>query len=64
MLFVFQLDYKTLFRDGLGGLMSRVSDELQQRAKDKVNEAAVGYIAGGGEMTKRRQGVWSRPAVK
>ena len=46
MLFVFQLDYKTLFRDGLGGLMSRVSDELQQRAKDKVNEAAVGCIAG------------------
>jgi hypothetical protein len=50
MLFVFQVDYRTLFREGLGGLMSRASEEA------KANDAAVGAIAGEEEDDEAAQG--------
>ena len=50
MLFVLQVDYRTLFRGGLGGLMSRASEEA------KANDAAVGAIAGEEEDDEAAQG--------
>jgi len=50
MLFVFQVDWRTLFREGFSGLMSRATEEAQARAeakiKGKLNDAALGAIEG------------------
>jgi hypothetical protein len=56
MLFVFQVDYRTLIREGLGGLMSRAAEEAKQRAVAKANDAAVGAIAGEEEDDEAAQG--------
>ena len=48
MLFVFQVDWRTLFREGFSGLMGRATEEAKARAeakiKGKLNDAALGAI--------------------
>ena len=50
MLFVFQVDWRTLFREGFSGLMSRAGEEAKARAeakiKGKMNDAVLGGIEG------------------
>ena len=50
MLFVFQVDWRTLFREGFSGLISRATEEAKARAeakiKGKLNDAALGAIEG------------------
>jgi hypothetical protein len=56
MLFVFRVDWKTLFREGFSGLMARATEEAKARAEAKANDAAVGAIAGEEEDDEAAQG--------